>query len=340
MISNVDQMMRRNTRSMSKIKPRNMILVILWSYGLFVLMHMYQYVGAVIASWRSGQDFEAIMSGEFESVQAGFIISLTALVVGVTLIFLVTKFLWRRSAAWMRLRFDLKSLIIGIVLGIVLPLVIVQILDLLGAAEISWKPAVPRSNEALLIITGYACMAIFSGIAEEVVFRGMAVREIALRHGWLIAVIMGGLYFGAAHLVAKPGDMTIAGAFWVLIAGTLVSFMFIAMYRRSRSLWMPIGFHMAWNFCLKGVMGVTVSGKESTIGLLGVELTGSSFLTGGTFGVEASGISLLIYIAAAVILLRVPLGGDIELLGNQPENSRQAPIPPDSALQKSEARDQ
>jgi membrane protease YdiL (CAAX protease family) len=325
---------------MSKIKPRNMILVILWSYGLFVLMHVYQYIGAVIASARSGQGFEAIMSGEFESVQTDFIISLTALVVGITLVFLVTKFLWRRGAAWMRLRFDLKSLIAGIVLGIILPLVIVQILDLLGAAEISWKPAVPRSNEALLIITGYACMAIFSGIAEEVVFRGMAVREIALRHGWLIAVIIGGLYFGAAHLVAKLGALTILDSFGVLISGTLVSFMFIAMYRRSRSLWMPIGFHMAWNFCLKGVMGVTVSGNESTIGLLDVELTGSPFLTGGVFGLETSVVSLIFYLLAAILLLSVPVGGRIELLGNQPENSRQAPIPPDSALQKSELRDQ
>jgi membrane protease YdiL (CAAX protease family) len=226
----------------------------------------------------------------------------------------VTKLLWRRSAEWMRLRFDLKSLIAGIVLGILLPLVIIQILDLLGTAEISWQPAAPRSNEASLIIAGYGCMAIFSGISEEVVFRGMAVREIAFRHGWLMAGIIGGLYFGAAHLVAKPADLTIVGVFWVLAAGMLVSFMFIAMYRRSRSLWMPIGFHVAWNFFLKGVMGITVSGNEASIGLLDVELTGNPFLTGGTFGIEASCISLVFYIAVAVIFMRVPLRGDIELL--------------------------
>ncbi len=301
---------------MNKIKPRNMFLVILWSYGLFILMHLYQYIGALIASMSSGQGFEAIMSGKFESVQTDFIISLTALVIGVTLVFLVTKFLWRRSAGWMRLQFDLKSLIAGIVLDIILPLVIIQILDLLGAAEISWKPAVPGSNETLLVITGYACLAVFSGIAEEIVFRGMAVREIALRHGWLIAVIIGGIYFGAAHLVTKLGALTIPDAFGVLIAGTLVSFMFVAMYRRSRSLWMPIGFHMAWNFFLKGVMGTTVSGSESTIGLLDVELTGSPFLTGGAFGLETSVISLLFYVLASVLVLRLPVGGRIELLSD------------------------
>ena len=243
-------------------------------------------------------------------------ISLTALVLGVALVFLVTKFLWRRSTEWMRLRFDLKSLIAGIVLGFILPFVIVQILDLLGAAEISWKQAVPRSNETFLIIAGYAFVAIFSGIAEEVAFRGMAVREIALRHGWLIAVIVGGLYFGAAHLVPTFGALTILESLSVLVAGILVSFLFIAMYLRSGSLWMPIGFHAAWNFFLKGVMGTTVSAGEPAIGLFGVELTGSPILTGGTFGIEASVVSLIFYILAAILLLRVPVGGRIELLGD------------------------
>ena len=302
---------------MNQIKSRNMLIVILWSYGLFILMHMYQYIGTLIASWRSGKSFEAIISGEFESAQTDFIISLTALIVGALLVFLVTRFLWRRSTEWMRLRFDLKMLIFGIVLGFLLPFVVLLVLELLGIAEISWQPNVLQSRDAQIIIIGYACMAIFSGIAEEVVFRGMAVREVALRHGWLIAAIIGGLYFGAAHLITKLRDLTIVDALLVLIAGVLVSFLFVAMYRRSRSLWMPIGFHIAWNFCLKGVMGITMSGNEAEVGFLDVELAGSSFFNGGSFGMEASCISLVVYIMAAVLIMGVPVGGHIKLLSNE-----------------------
>jgi hypothetical protein len=63
-------------------------------------------------------------------------------------------------------------------------------------------------------------------------------------------------------------------------------------------------------------MGTTVSGSEPTIGLLDVELNGSPFLTGGTFGLETSVISLLFYVLASVLILRLPVGGRIELLSD------------------------
>jgi len=270
----------------------------------------------MIAAWRSGQRLEAILSGKYQSTQADFIISLTALIIGVPLVFLVTKFLWGRSSDWMRLQFNINPLIIGLVLGILLPLVILQALKLLGFAKISWLPNGLNSDEWLIII-GYACVAIFTGIAEEVVFRGMAVREIAMNYGWLIATIIGGVFFGAAHVITKLRNITIVEVFWILIASMLVSFLFVAMYRRSQSLWLPIGFHMAWNFCLKGVMGITMSGAETKVGILNVELSGNPYLTGGNFGIEASGISLIVYALVAILVISFPWRGYIPLLSNR-----------------------
>lgn len=301
---------------MNEIKSRNVLLVILWSYGLYILMHLYQYLGIMIAASRSGQSFKAIISGNFESIQTDFVISLTALIIGVPLVFLVTRFLWGRSFEWLHLQFNIRQLVFGLVLGLVLPFVILLIFKLLGYAEISCQPNELQSTEVLIII-GYACMAIFSGIAEEIVFRGMAVRDIAVKYGWMIAAIVGGLYFGIAHLIIMFGDIALADALWVIFASTIISFLFVAMYRRSQSLWLPIGFHMAWNFCLKGVMGITMSGNAAKVGLLNVELTGNTFLIGGSFGIEASIISLVVYILVAFIFLSVPLKGHIELLSNK-----------------------
>lgn len=301
---------------MNEIKSRNVLLVILWSYGLYILMHLYQYLGIMIAASRNGQSFEAIISGNFESIQTDFVISLTALMIGVPLIFFVTRFLWGRSFEWLHLQFKFGQLIFGLVLGLLLPFVVLQILKWLGYAKISWQPNKLQSTEVLIII-GYACMAIFSGIAEEIVFRGMAVREIAVKYGWMIATIIGGVYFGIAHLAIKFGDITLADALWVIFASTIVSVLFVAMYRRSHSLWLPIGFHMAWNFCLKGIIGISMSGNNAEIGLLNIELTGNSFLTGGYFGIEASSISLVVYILVAILFLKVPWRGSVELLSNQ-----------------------
>ena len=301
---------------MNELGSRNTLIVILWSYGLFILMNFYQYLGIMIAAWRSGQRLDAILSGKYQSTQTDFIISLTALIVGVPLVFLVTKLLWGRSSDWMRFQFSIKPFVIGLVLGLLLPFVILQSLKLLGFAKISWLPN-GLNSEVWLIIISYACVAIFTGIAEEVVFRGMAVREIAMNYGWLIATILGGVFFGAAHVITKLGKITILEVFWILIASTLVSFLFVAMYRRSQSLWLPIGFHMAWNFCLKGVMGITMSGAETKVGILNVELSGNPYLTGGNFGIEASGISLIVYALVAILVISFPWSGYIPLLGNR-----------------------
>ena len=125
---------------MNELGSRNTLIVILWSYGLFILMNFYQNPGIMIAAWRSGQRLDAILSGKYQSTQTDFIISLTALIVGVPLVFLVTKLLWGRSSDWMRFQFSIKPFVIGLVLGLLLPFVILQSLKLLGFAKISWLP--------------------------------------------------------------------------------------------------------------------------------------------------------------------------------------------------------
>lgn len=292
---------------------RNAIVAIAWSYGLFIFMHLYQYVGVLIAAGITGQGFEPIISGEFQNHQTELVMGLAAVLLGIPLIYVAARHLWRRSSEWMRLRFDPRNLLFGLLLGFVLPFLIVSVLGLLEIATIAWSPGLLRSNDFALL-AGYACFAIFSGIAEEVTFRGMAVREMAARYGWILAAVIGGVYFGSAHLVTKLVDMTLMNALWIILAGILVSLLFVAMYVRSRSLWLPIGFHIAWNLCLQGIMGMTMSGNESQVGLFSIELSGALFLTGGAFGIEASVISMMTYVLVAFLFIRLPWRGQTTLL--------------------------
>ena len=303
----------RTARGSSSV-GRNAILVIIWSYGLNILMNVYQYVGANIAARISGKSFDAIMSGKFENNQTALAIGLAALFIGTPLVFLTTRFLWRRSFEWIRLQFNLKYILYGFLLGLVLPLLIIATLNLAGIAKIAWFPSSLQSDQTIAFFASYACMAVFTGIAEEVVFRGMAVREIAVRNGWIVATIIGGVYFGVAHLVTKLGDITLVDASWVMLASILVSCMFVAMYVRSQSLWLPIGFHIAWNFCLTGIMGVTMSGNESQVALFNIKLSGNSFLTGGGFGIESSVFSLVAYVLVAFIFVSLPWRRPIKFL--------------------------
>ena len=309
----------RTARGSSSV-GRNVILVIIWSYGLYILMHVYQYVGVIIATRISGKSFEAIISGEFENHQTELAIALAALFIGTPLIFLTTRFLWGRSFEWIRLQFNLKCVLFGFLLGLLLPFLIIAALSLLGIAKVAWSPSSLQSDEAIAFFVSYGCMAMFTGIAEEVVFRGMAVREIAVRNGWIVAAIIGGVYFGVSHLITKLSDITLVDASWIMLASILVSCMFVAMYVRSQSLWLPIGFHIAWNFCLTGIMGVTMSGNESQVALFNIKLSGNSFLTGGSFGIESSVFSLVAYVLVALILVAYPWRRPIKFLSASKAN--------------------
>ena len=134
---------------------------------------------------------------------------------------------------------------------------------------------------------------------------------------WVGPALIGGVYFGVVHLISRLKGLTPGNGLWILLGSILVTFMFVALYIRSGSLWLPIGFHIAWNFCLKGIMGITMSGHEAKAGLLTVELSGNQFLNGGNFGIEISAISVLFYILVAFLAVKIPWNGVVELLTNR-----------------------
>ena len=73
-------------------------------------------------------------------------------------------------------------------------------------------------------------------------------------------------------------------------------------YLASRTLWLPIGIHMAWDIAEGNFFGVQNSGTEQT-GLLHTVLTGPEWLTGGSFGPEASPITWLVCMTVSAALL-------------------------------------
>jgi hypothetical protein len=102
--------------------------------------------------------------------------------------------------------------------------------------------------------------------------------------------------FVAAHL---PGEISLMG---VLVTAA-ASLAFTAAYQLSRRLWLPMGMHFAWNYLFSAVFSVPVSGHEAN-GWLHGSLTGPEWLSGGAYGVEASFMALVVWLAAGAILLR------------------------------------
>ncbi|WP_311768586.1 hypothetical protein [Paenibacillus sp. JGP012] len=71
-----------------------------------------------------------------------------------------------------------------------------------------------------------------------------------------------------------------------------------------------IGLHFAWN-AVEGMLGIPVSGIVSQ-GFFDVELSGPALLTGGSFGLEASIVPVMISLMIAIpMLIRAQRKGHI-----------------------------
>ncbi|MBL6981276.1 MAG: CPBP family intramembrane metalloprotease [Anaerolineales bacterium] len=131
-------------------------------------------------------------------------------------------------------------------------------------------------REVLIMLMVY----VFVGWQEELISRGYWLQNLeeGINMDW--AVFISSLFFSLAHY-GNPGFA------WAPLLGLLVSGYFLAYaYIRTRSLWLPIGLHIGWNFFEGTVFGFQVSGTES-YRLILQSVRGPTLWTGGAFGPEA-----------------------------------------------------
>lgn len=140
-----------------------------------------------------------------------------------------------------------------------------------------------------------------AGIGEEIICRGALYRIVEEGLGTWIALAISALFFGAAHL-NNPGATLWAGAAIAIEAGILLAL----LYHVTRSLWVCMGLHAAWNFMQGTVYGIPVSGTKAD-GWLVSTRSGPEWLSGGVFGAEASVIALALSLLVSAMLLALAL---------------------------------
>jgi membrane protease YdiL (CAAX protease family) len=185
-----------------------------------------------------------------------------------------------------------RELGIGLLLGAALVAFTFGILAALGAYRFSGVNAV-----SLMILVPLAELMLI-GMAEEMMFRGVIFGVTERSLGSKAAIVISALVFSLAHL-PNQGISVLAVAV-IAAYGVLQA----ALYMATRRLWVCIGTHVAWNYCVSQVFSSAVSGHAATDGLLRGELVGNAMLTGGAFGVEGSLVALLLIAATAAFWLR------------------------------------
>ena len=127
---------------------------------------------------------------------------------------------------------------------------------------------------------------------EETLFRGFIFQRLLDGLGvWPTQIILA-LLFGLVHW-GNPG-MHGATKFWATLDIALAAIFLGLAYLRTRSLALPIGIHLGWNWCQGHLMGFGVSGLKDHPGFLRPVFLGRpEWMSGGTFGLEASCFGVL-----------------------------------------------
>ena len=189
------------------------------------------------------------------------------------------------------IRFDkwfVKDFTIAFVL-IVLFLAFIYLLHFILGGELSYEFYTPY------IFTNVYIFSLFfiPVLVEELLFRGIIFQAIYEHFGTFISVTAVSLLFALAH-IGNP-DYSVLAFINTFLASVLLSMMYI----RTRSLWLPIFFHLLWNKSISYFLGSDVSGHVSwTFVNLHLEQF-PVWLFGGSYGVEGgivTTIALLLFL--------------------------------------------
>jgi membrane protease YdiL (CAAX protease family) len=180
-----------------------------------------------------------------------------------------------------------RDLILGLLLGAISMTVIFIAMLWTGNIGIKEKLLEPVFNSSLY---GGLILFILVGIEEEYIFRGFIMNVLWQTKNKLVVFIVSALIFSAAHgLNPNISGMGLLNIF-------LVGLLFAYMFYKTKSLWMPIGYHITWNFFQGNIYGFPVSGTEPS-GIYTIINTKDNLITGGGFGPEGG------ILATAVIVL-------------------------------------
>ncbi|MGB8889990.1 MAG: CPBP family intramembrane glutamic endopeptidase [Candidatus Korobacteraceae bacterium] len=197
-----------------------------------------------------------------------------------------------------RVKGCLKHFAIGTAIGFLLTLLAVIPIHFWGHTKIAY-------DHGLMIVPKVAAVIVillFSALAEELMFRGYPFQHLVKGIGAAGAIAVFSVLYGLLHL-KNPG----AGR-WGVINTILIGILLSIAYLRTRSLWLPWGIHFGWNATLGSILGLPVSGFRFFNVYARTTATGPWWVTGGNYGVEASGACAIAVLVGILIMWKLPLG--------------------------------
>ncbi|WP_258000408.1 CPBP family intramembrane glutamic endopeptidase [Bacillus sp. Marseille-P3661] len=190
----------------------------------------------------------------------------------------------------------IKDLAAGLILGSCSMTAIFVILLVTNAIQLENSLLAPQFS---IYSLSFLILFILVGFSEEIFFRGYIMCTMVGRyHSTWLSYVVSAIVFSIAH--GSNPNISLLGLINIGLVGLLFSY----MYWTTKNLWMPIGYHITWNYFQGNVFGFPVSGTDPH-GLYNITVndTANTF-TGGEFGPEG-GILATVIIFIGIIITNV-----------------------------------
>ncbi len=189
------------------------------------------------------------------------------------------------------IRTNYKDFITGLLFGAGSLTFVFAALLISGQAEVvTWTPQFSVSQLISLF------MFILVGFAEELLCRGYIISVLRQTKSILAIYLISGAIFALLHS-ANPG-IGILPYINLILIGVLWAY----SYMRSGNIWLPIGYHITWNYFQGCVFGFKVSGTTEK-GILTTTYRTNNIFNGGDFGPEG-GLFVTLVIVFGFLAIR------------------------------------
>lgn len=175
-------------------------------------------------------------------------------------------------------KFALKHILIGFLMPFIFFSLMLIIAFLLG-----YQIKIVESKLDGLIFTFFSIFIL--AVNEELLFRGIIFQALIEKFNQTTVTIVASLIFALLHFF-NP-NLSYIAIINIFLAGVLLSFMYI----KTKSLWLPISFHVFWNYLTYFLLGMPVSGLYFGQSPVRISFDYNDFYTlifGGDFGIEGS----------------------------------------------------
>jgi uncharacterized protein len=196
----------------------------------------------------------------------------------------------KRKITELSVKYLLKEMFGGFIVGFLTISLSIFILYLLGYYQVI---SITTTHYPVKLFT----TLLIAALIEDLLHRGLIVRELENWLGTNVAIIIG-MLVELQHIFNPNSNLF--SFFYYLIWGFSLAMMFIY----TKRIWLPYFFHIGWNFA-QPFYGSNLTGLDDMGSIIQSKLNGPEILTGGAVGIEGSIFtgSLLLFIGITLYYL-------------------------------------